>query len=1229
VIIEKQNISHFPVLRALAGLMLCFASLDFLDAKIVLTPILGSEGISAATTSIAINGSGSPSANGDFTPSGSVSASGALNRNVSFTIDAVGLASTSGARLTDALIDRDSVGKLGVRGGGGNGIEAFEGFLIGINAVELEPGHAWQLTGIRFEFVNGDESFTIVNRNDPSRRMTGTSNSMVDVSNLGLLVNGGSADAEVASVFSNTTAVATSSFRITGFELDAVRLTAGPAAPWRSVLYPENWQPPVQASFYQDKFIQDFSYAGYRRGETAIPRIAGPVFDVTTYGADPTGSADSTAAIRAALAAARTAGGGVVSLPPGTFKISNIGGNEILRISGNGVVLRGSGPDQTFLLNTTVAMRNLATIRIRGLNPTEALPVPIAADITTPTRRIYLTDASSFAPGNLIEVLRDFTEAWILEHGQEAYWNAGIDIPDPANYRRWVTAVNTTENWIEIDIPMRYACLTRDNSRVRKLSGRISECGIEDLSIGNVQHPGSEWSEEDHSVLGTAAYDVAFSTVIDVQHAVDCWVSNISSFQPAGNTSTSHNPSNGIRLGSSKNITVRNCDFQRPQYGGGGGNGYMYRLQGANDCLVVDSIAEFNRHGFVVSHSGTTGNVFLRCEDRTSNRATGSSGAGYITGGGDGSDNHMHFSHSNLWDNCRAVDSFYEAIFRVTTGHGLSSAHGLYWNTSGSGSAYPDKLVATEQGRYGYVIGTSGTVNAVTTKDPDLHNTAPADHIEGAGLGRTLFPPSLYQDQLERRLGTGIAITSIKPGAGPNSIEAGIEIDEAGGAANTTIEDFQITGRTTGGVALGSAVRVIFEAVKNVSLEGGTYGQKILAGTIDRDTAGRIGVASGGLGTDGANREALHLIINASGLSPSAKVTIETVHLSLLGGGESCQIMNLAGNTVATAAGSAQTLPDYDFDVSKLGLSTNGGTLKTLAAIIPGPATDMRVRGVTLSITGRDGIRLTSTAPDDGAPLLEWELGTEGSGSVTSLGSDFKIDGSAELAGAGLIGVSLDAIASVDATNNIGAKLTGGTIDRDLSGGMGVAPGGINEFEGIGIGIDATAIDPRIKIRIESLTVQFVNANESFTIVNRSDVSRRFTVGGNSSGAGFVIGSGVAMIDVRGLDLSVAGGLSGHIATIFGNDMPSSDANFRLLGLELAAIPDGPLFESFKIRQAASTAVLDWSVNSLFSSAQLYRTEKLGWPWMLLGSFPGVSSYEEAISPSIQSAFFRLAVPLP
>ena len=107
-----------------------------------------------------------------------------------------------------------------------------------------------------------------------------------------------------------------------------------PAHAWRPSLYPENWTPPSNASFTTDALIQDFSYAGYRRGEEPIPAITGPLFDVTAapYNADPSGTTDSTAAIQSAIDAA-AAGGGVVFLPAGIYRVEPQGSNNFaLRI---------------------------------------------------------------------------------------------------------------------------------------------------------------------------------------------------------------------------------------------------------------------------------------------------------------------------------------------------------------------------------------------------------------------------------------------------------------------------------------------------------------------------------------------------------------------------------------------------------------------------------------------------------------------------------------------------------------------------------------------------------------------------------------------------------------------------------------------------------------------------------------------------------------------------------
>lgn len=76
------------------------------------------------------------------------------------------------------------------------------------------------------------------------------------------------------------------------------------------------------------------------------------VFSVVSFGADPTGVADSTTAIQNAINAAGAANGGYVFFPAGTFKISAtlvIGnGTTTLPSSINGITLQCSGPDPIF-----------------------------------------------------------------------------------------------------------------------------------------------------------------------------------------------------------------------------------------------------------------------------------------------------------------------------------------------------------------------------------------------------------------------------------------------------------------------------------------------------------------------------------------------------------------------------------------------------------------------------------------------------------------------------------------------------------------------------------------------------------------------------------------------------------------------------------------------------------------------------------------------------------------
>ena len=90
---------------------------------------------------------------------------------------------------------------------------------------------------------------------------------------------------------------------------------------WRSSLYPTDWKPGYADS--KGRFLHDFSHAGYRGGGVPVPQMEENIVDISLppFSADPTGTSDVTALIQQALDQVGAAGGGVVYLPAGTYKI--------------------------------------------------------------------------------------------------------------------------------------------------------------------------------------------------------------------------------------------------------------------------------------------------------------------------------------------------------------------------------------------------------------------------------------------------------------------------------------------------------------------------------------------------------------------------------------------------------------------------------------------------------------------------------------------------------------------------------------------------------------------------------------------------------------------------------------------------------------------------------------------------------------------------------------------
>lgn len=521
----------------------------------------------------------------------------------------------------------------------------------------------------------------------------------------------------------------------------------GADGPWRSSLYPEDWAP----GFSDDsgRFLQDFSYAGYHRGDRPLPSMepdSRPVIDVTEppFLADSSGSSDATLAIREAIEYAGKLGGGVVYLPEGTYLVSPQTTEEkaALYIDLPGVVLRGDGADRTFIFNTETSMRKRSVIRVvpEAIRDSDFAwrhsvgepSYPLEDDVLELETTVEVS-GGDFAVGDWVLVMSDATEAFISRHGMTGTWTTeGIG---GLTFYRQVTAVNG--DTLTLDIPIRYPVRRVENARIRRTIPHLEEVGIENLAIGMKEQTYGSMGDGDWNTPGTGAWEVHASSLIELNHAVNSWVRDVSSYLSPENFQY-HLLSTGIRLQFSRSITLDNVDLARSQYRGEGGNGYHFAIQGS-DNLLTHCRSERARHNYTFALIATTGNVIHRSEALSGRLPV---------------DFHMHLSPANLIDVMVLDDDTVEAVRRTHADHGHGTTQSVFWNTRGNTEGWEvdvgiKKLIRTAQYGWGYAIGTSGPDKLVDAPNHQL--SFPTDFVEGQSRGGTLIPSSLYEAQLERR----------------------------------------------------------------------------------------------------------------------------------------------------------------------------------------------------------------------------------------------------------------------------------------------------------------------------------------------------------------------------------------------------------------------------------------------------------------------------------------------
>lgn len=270
--------------------------------------------------------------------------------------------------------------------------------------------------------------------------------------------------------------------------------------------------------------LPDFSYAGYHSGEASIPDVE-PGVSVKKFGARGDGVTDDTQAFQTAI----RHGKGSIEIPPGRYVIS-----DVLEIKRSGVVLRGTGADQTVLYFP----KAMEQIRPKTAATTDGLPTTawswsggliwfqgyfeekVLTDISDAAERgdtsLRVKNTSQLRTGQRLEIFeRDepdnslATELYSGDPGKVA------NLKGSTKAKMVVRLLKVETNQITFDRPLRFAVKTQWHPQIRSFEPSVTEAGIENLRIEFPQTPyAGHFKEAGFNAL-------AFSGVSD------CWARNL------------------------------------------------------------------------------------------------------------------------------------------------------------------------------------------------------------------------------------------------------------------------------------------------------------------------------------------------------------------------------------------------------------------------------------------------------------------------------------------------------------------------------------------------------------------------------------------------------------------------------------------------------------------------------------------------------------------------------
>lgn len=396
----------------------------------------------------------------------------------------------------------------------------------------------------------------------------------------------------------------------TGTAAAAPATPAAPEAagtPGASGEVPSLWREFTYAPFTHPQ-VPFVGKAGCRAGTRRFSRPRA-VADVTDFGAVPDGTTDCAPAINRAIAAAGRAGGGTVTIPPGTFRI-----DDVIRVGDSGVVLRGAGSGRTTLYATRSLTELIGAYGSRyggdksswswaggliWLAPRARLDSLVAAirsrawpfegwtgnardewtTLTTvePARQgswtVTVADAHRLRPGRLVLLrLADDDAHTLLQHmsgggpGPAAYtWADKTKLTSYVPYEWPVRITRVRGRRVTLERPLPLDLRPEWDPRLTTHVPELTGSGVEGLTLEAVETPQSP-----HLL------DKGYNGVV-LQCAYDCWVDDV----------TVRHVDNGFGL-----VAASACTLRRTRVAGRGSHHPYFCREGSHDNLVEDFTVE-------------------------------------------------------------------------------------------------------------------------------------------------------------------------------------------------------------------------------------------------------------------------------------------------------------------------------------------------------------------------------------------------------------------------------------------------------------------------------------------------------------------------------------------------------------------------------------------------------------------------------------------------------------